>query len=153
MQRDLFLFMFCTSQLHSMLVQGLEVATGLKLLALSFNELSSMEGLGSLTRLTCLDLSFNAISCIQSLKVLHPYRLLHSHAMIVSATSREWTMAKLHSESTAHMCYPCVLHTNTPCTRASSTQVPSAHHLPCHLIAVYVAEALVCRALKCLQML
>ena len=35
----------------------------------SFNELSSMEGLSCLTRLTRLDLSFNAIPRIQGLKV------------------------------------------------------------------------------------
>lgn len=50
-------------------MQGLEGAVGLKVLALSFNELSSMEGLATLTRLTRLDLSFNAITCIQNLKV------------------------------------------------------------------------------------
>ncbi len=43
-------------------VQGLEGAIGLRSLVLTFNELTSMEGLTSLTRLTCLDLSFNAIS-------------------------------------------------------------------------------------------
>lgn len=50
-------------------VQGLEGAVGLKVLGLSFNELSSMEGLAHLTRLTRLDLSFNAIPAIQCLKV------------------------------------------------------------------------------------
>lgn len=50
-------------------VQGLEGAVGLKALVVSFNELSSMEGLASLTRLTHLDLSFNAIPRIQGLKV------------------------------------------------------------------------------------
>ena len=60
----------------SALVQGLEGAAGLKALALSFNELSSMEGLATLTRLTRLDLSFNAITCIQNLKVpAHTQRL------------------------------------------------------------------------------
>lgn len=39
---------------------------------LSFNELSSMEGLTSLTRLTSLDLSFNAVTRIQGLKVGPP---------------------------------------------------------------------------------
>jgi len=53
-------------------VQGLEGAIGLRSLVLTFNELTSMEGLTSLTRLTCLDLSFNAISRIQALKVTPP---------------------------------------------------------------------------------
>ena len=50
-------------------LQGLEGAVGLRSLVLTFNELTSMEGLTCLTRLTCLDLSFNAISRIQALKV------------------------------------------------------------------------------------
>ncbi len=50
-------------------VQGLEGAVGLRSLVLTFNELTSMEGLTPLTRLTCLDLSFNTISRIQALKV------------------------------------------------------------------------------------
>ena len=50
-------------------VQGLEAAVGLRSLVLTFNELTSMEGLTPLTRLTCLDLSFNAITRIQALKV------------------------------------------------------------------------------------
>lgn len=59
--------------------QGLEGAVGLKALAISFNELTSVEGLTSLTRLTCLDLSFNAIQRIQGLKVsLAPLPALHS---------------------------------------------------------------------------
>lgn len=50
-------------------MQGLEGAVGLKVLSLSFNELSSMEGLTTLTRLTRLDLSFNLITCLPTLKV------------------------------------------------------------------------------------
>ncbi len=53
-------------------VQGLEGAIGLRSLVLTFNELTSMEGLTPLTRLTSLDLSFNAISRIQALKVTPP---------------------------------------------------------------------------------
>ncbi len=53
-------------------VQGLEAAVGLRSLVLTFNELTSMEGLTPLTRLTCLDLSFNAITRIQALKVNPP---------------------------------------------------------------------------------
>ncbi len=50
-------------------VQGLEGAVGLRSLVLTFNELTSMEGLTPLTCLTWLDLSFNAITRIQALKV------------------------------------------------------------------------------------
>lgn len=57
-------------------VQGLEGAVGLKALVVSFNELSSMEGLTCLTRLTHLDLSFNAIPRIQGLKVPQHVMLL-----------------------------------------------------------------------------
>ena len=56
-----------------LLGQGLDGAVGLKALVLSFNELTSMEGLTTLTRLTCLDLSFNSISRIQGLKVRAVY--------------------------------------------------------------------------------
>lgn len=56
-------------------VQGLEGAVGLRSLVLTFNELTSMEGLTPLTRLTSLDLSFNAITRIQALKVGGPLPL------------------------------------------------------------------------------